>query len=90
MLLFSKLVHETQISKPIKATRHHNLTKFVVCLPLRADLLYTLHYETPCGLYSFEVKNIDIWTWMPAFFKHNNSFVANLLSGHNSKILLQS
>ena len=24
--------------------------------------------------YSFEVKNIEIW--VPAFFKHNNSFIA--------------
>ena len=28
--------------------------------------------------YSFEVKNIKIWT--PAFFKHNNSFVATVNS----------
>jgi hypothetical protein len=26
--------------------------------------------------YSFEVKNIEIW--VPAFFKHNNSFVATV------------
>ena len=26
--------------------------------------------------YSFEVKNIDIW--VPAFFKHNNSFIATV------------
>ena len=28
--------------------------------------------------YSFDVKNIDIWA--PAFFKHNNSFIATVLS----------
>ena len=27
--------------------------------------------------YSFELKNIEIWA--PAFFKHNNSFIANVL-----------
>ena len=27
--------------------------------------------------YSFEVKNIEIW--VPAFFKHNNSYVATVL-----------
>jgi hypothetical protein len=26
--------------------------------------------------YSFDVKNIDIWA--PAFFKHNNSFIATV------------
>ena len=26
--------------------------------------------------YSFEVKNIEIW--VPAFFKHNNSFIATV------------
>ena len=27
--------------------------------------------------YSFEVKNIEIW--VPAFFKHNNSYVATMI-----------
>ena len=51
MLLFWKLVHETQISKPLEATRHHISTKLLVFLPLRADLLCTLHYETPCRIH---------------------------------------
>ena len=42
--------HETQISKPPKATRQHILTKLLILLTLRADLLCTLHYETPCTL----------------------------------------
>ena len=28
--------------------------------------------------YSFDVKNIDIWA--PAFFKHNDSFIATVYS----------
>ncbi len=32
--------------------------------------------------YSFEVKNIEIWA--PAFFKHNNSFVATVLRNTNA------
>ena len=28
--------------------------------------------------YSFDVKNINIWA--PAFFKHNNSFIATVIS----------
>ena len=48
MLFFWKLIRETQISKPPEATRHHNSTKLLILVPLRADLLCTLHYETPC------------------------------------------
>ena len=37
-----------QMSTPPEATRHHNLTKLLILLPLRSDLLCNLHYETPC------------------------------------------
>ena len=50
MLLFWKLVDETQISKPPEPTRHHNSIKSWILLPLRADLLYILQYETPCKI----------------------------------------
>ena len=49
MLLFWKLIRETEISKPPEASRHYNSTKLLVILTLRADLLCTLHYETPCN-----------------------------------------
>ena len=49
-IIFSKLVDETQISKPPDATRQHNSMKLLIILPLRANLLYILHYETPCIL----------------------------------------
>ena len=48
MFLFWKLIHETQNLLPPEATRHHNSTKLLIFLPLRADLLCNLHYETPC------------------------------------------
>ena len=48
MLFFSKLVDETQISKPPETTRHHNTFKLWILLPLSADLLSILQYETPC------------------------------------------
>ena len=48
MSFFWKLVDETQISKPPEATRNHNSIKLLILLPLRADLLYIHHYETPC------------------------------------------
>ena len=35
--------------------------------------------------YSFEVKNIEIWA--PAFFKHNNSFIATVDNLEVSKIM---
>ena len=48
MLLFWKLVDKTQISKPLEPTRHHNSIKLLILLPLRAYLVCTLQYETPC------------------------------------------
>ena len=48
MLLFWKLVDETQISKPLEATRHHNLTKSLILLPFRAIWFRPFQYDTPC------------------------------------------
>ena len=48
MSFFWKVVDETQISKPLEGTRHHNLIKLLIFLPLRANFLYILRYETPC------------------------------------------
>ena len=47
MLHLKKMIHETQNLLTLEATRHHNLTKLFIFLPLRADLLCILHYETP-------------------------------------------
>ena len=49
MSFFWKLVDETQIFLTPEATRHHNSIKSLILLPLRANLLYVLHYETPCS-----------------------------------------
>ena len=43
MLLFWKLVDETQMSKPPKATRHHNSTKLLILLP-RSELIYFVFF----------------------------------------------
>ena len=51
MLLFWKLVDETKMYEPPKATRHHNLLKLLILLPVRANLLCTLQSETPCRCY---------------------------------------
>ena len=42
MLLFQKLVDETQSSKAPKPTKNHDLKELWILLPLRADLL-SLH-----------------------------------------------
>ena len=48
MSFFFKLNDETQNLLSLEATRHHKSIKLLILLPLRADLLCTLHYETPC------------------------------------------
>ena len=49
MLIFWTLIEETQKSTPLEPTRHHNLIKLWILLPLRADLFVTLQYEIPCS-----------------------------------------
>ena len=49
MLLFFKLVDETQIYEPLEATRHHDLIKLLILLPVRTNLLCTLQCETSCS-----------------------------------------
>ena len=48
MLLFWKLVDETQMVKPLEPTIHHNSKKYLILLPLRAIYFRSFHYETPC------------------------------------------
>ena len=52
-IFFWKLDDETQISEPPEPAMHHNSTRLLVFLPLRADLLRTLHYGTPCKYVSY-------------------------------------
>ena len=56
MSFFWKLVDKTKMYEPPEATRHHKLIKLLILLPLRADLLCTLHYETPCNTPSCDLK----------------------------------
>ena len=53
MLLFWKLIHKTQISKPPEAASYRNSTKLLILLPLRAIYFYSFHYETPCRTVPF-------------------------------------
>ena len=62
MSFFWKLVDETQIFLTPEATRHHNSIKSLILLPLRANLLYILHYETPCS-YGFVVCRRTYILW---------------------------
>ena len=65
MSFFWKLFDETQISAPPEATRNHTSIKLMIPLPLRADLLMSVHSETPC----IRPTNIGIlikiieWKW---------------------------
>ena len=59
MLLFWKLVDETQMPTTPEATNHHSSRKLSILLPLRAIQNHSFHYETPCKLYlSWEISAI--------------------------------
>ena len=47
---FWKLVDETQMCNPPEATRHHNLIKLLILLPLRAIYFRTFQCEIPCRI----------------------------------------
>ena len=49
MSFFWKLVDETQMCNPPEATRHHNLIKLLILLPLRAIYFRTFQCEIPCN-----------------------------------------
>ena len=49
LLLFWKLVDETQMSKPPEPTRNPSLRKFLILVPLRGSYFRSYHYETPCS-----------------------------------------
>ena len=56
MSFFWQLFDETQIPKPPKATRYHKSIKLLMLPLLRADLLISVHSETPCTvLYYIEM-----------------------------------
>ena len=54
------------MSIPPEATSYNDLTKLLVLQPLRANSKRTFQCETPC-------------IWAPAFFKHNDSFIATVM-----------
>ena len=73
MLLFWKLVRETQMSKHPKATKHHNSTKMLMLLHLRAIYFSTFQYETP-----FRKSQITVGKL--------NSPTANIFQGHLKQV----
>ena len=74
MLLFRKLVDETQMSTAPETTSYHSSKKFSILLPLGAIQNLSFHYETPC-MYYF---GLDIWYLLFDKFSHtdeaSNSF----------------
>ena len=63
MVLFSKLVDETQWSKPHKPSRLHKSIKLLIFLPLRVIYFRSNHYETPCKC---TCKFCPIYNFSPA------------------------
>ena len=50
MLLFGKVVDETQMGNPRDHAVRDKSSKFSIFLPLRAILKNPYHYETPCRM----------------------------------------
>ena len=48
MLLFGKLVDETQMGNPLDHAVRDTASKFSIFLPLRAIYFRSYRYETPC------------------------------------------
>ena len=68
MLLFRKLVDETQISKPQEYTDTFRQILTSIFLSVRAILKETVQYETPCNRTSLENK------WM-SFSSRNSALI---------------
>ena len=78
MLIFWKLVDETQISKPLESTRH-NLIKLLILLPLRVDLLCNLQYEY-VGTYVHNLSRSCLQLKMKIKIGLSESFYPNVQS----------
>ena len=50
MLLFWKLVDETQLVKPPEPTSHHISKKYLILVPFKSIYFRSLYYETPCTM----------------------------------------
>ena len=80
MLVFWKLVDETQISKPLESTRH-NLIKLLILLPLRVDLLCNLQYEyVLCSRYVHNLTRSCLQLKMKIKIGLSESFYPNVQS----------
>ena len=77
MLLFWKLVNETQMSKPLEATRHHDCRKLLILLPLSVIYFNTLQYETPCICKLLRSENTE--ELYPSSIFHDNVQDCSLL-----------
>ena len=67
MLLFWKLVDETQMYKPPEGTKHHNLPKLLILLPVWVNLFCNLQCETPCTPYFPHIVSTEtvlFWLWV--------------------------
>ena len=63
MLLFGKLVNETQMGNPRDHAIRDIASKFSIFLPLRAIHFRSYHYETPCMI--IELQQSGEMHWSP-------------------------
>ena len=84
MSFFWNMVGETQIPKPPEATRNHNSIKLLIFLSLRADLLLSVHSDTPCSTFLFRVLNLKWKTLLvsigPKWFGESITFMCGIQS----------
>ena len=89
MLLFWKLVQETQMSTPLEATRHHISTQLLVLLHLRAIYFSTFQYETPCTTWSRRCL-ASWWPFAISCFEFCPNSMASFGCNHQRNIMEQS
>ena len=87
ILLFWKLVDETQMVKPPEPTSHHNSRKCLILLSLRAIYFISLHYETPCSkkCESYFLINFNyFFVLYSLLFEHSLPFIIHLFKSPQS------
>ena len=58
MLLFGKLVDETQMGNPRDHAVRDIASKFSIFLPLRAIYFRSYRYETPCSIDNWDFREV--------------------------------
>ena len=84
MSFFWKLVDKTQMCNPPEATRHRNLMKLLILLPLRAIYFRSFQCEIPCTTYKETGKILNqiwllnfrlLWNLMGTYTRNNYRYI---------------